>query len=63
MSKQCIICSKNTATGNRVSKSNKKTRRKFKANLQKIKIQRGCSKVKAYVCTRCLKTGKVRKAV
>ena len=36
MSRVCNICGKGQATGNNVSHSNRKTRRTFKANVQKI---------------------------
>jgi large subunit ribosomal protein L28 len=39
------------------------TKRRFDPNLQKIRVLvKGASK-RAYVCTRCLKGGKVQKAV
>ncbi|MFC2061941.1 50S ribosomal protein L28 [Elusimicrobiota bacterium] len=63
MSKKCIVCNKGTATGNNVSKSNRKTPRTFKANLQKIRILLDGTKVRAYVCTRCIKSNKVKKTV
>jgi large subunit ribosomal protein L28 len=38
------------------------TKRRFDANLQKVRItERGALK-RVYVCTRCLKAGKVTKA-
>jgi large subunit ribosomal protein L28 len=39
------------------------TRRRFDANLQKIRVLVKGSPVRAYVCTRCLKAGKVTKAI
>jgi len=39
------------------------TRRRFNPNLQKVRIIVGSTPARAYVCTRCLKTGKVQKAV
>jgi large subunit ribosomal protein L28 len=39
------------------------TRRRFEPNLQKIRIFVNGVKKRAYVCTRCLKAGKVQKAV
>ena len=63
MSRQCVICGKKPQTGNAVSHSNRKTKRLFMPNLQKIRIRLGGKKVKAYVCTKCLKAGKVVKAI
>jgi len=39
------------------------TKRRFEPNLQRIRVLIGGSPTRAYVCTRCLKAGKVEKAV
>ena len=39
------------------------TKRRFNPNLQKVRIDDGGTPRRAYVCTRCLKAGKVTKAV
>ena len=39
------------------------TRRRFEPNLQRIRILLDGSPTRAYVCTRCLKAGKVQKAL
>lgn len=39
------------------------TRRRFNPNLQKVRLILGGAPTRAYVCTRCLKAGKVQKAV
>lgn len=38
------------------------TKRRFDANLQKVRIDVGGHSSREYVCTRCLKAGKVTKA-
>ena len=38
------------------------TKRRFDPNLQKVRIQENGTKLRAYVCTRCLKSNKVIKA-
>jgi large subunit ribosomal protein L28 len=38
------------------------TRRRFDPNLQRVRIQDGKRTRRVYVCTRCLKSGKVLKA-
>ena len=63
MSKRCIVCSKKARTGNSVSHSNRKSKRLWNANLQKINILIEGKKSKEYVCTKCLKAGKVQKAL
>jgi large subunit ribosomal protein L28 len=62
MSYKCIICGKKNASGNNVSHSNRKTKRKFKANLQKINILVEGQKQKELVCTSCIKAQKIQKA-
>ena len=38
------------------------TKRRFDPNLQRVRILVGDAPQRAYVCTRCLKSGKVQKA-
>ena len=38
------------------------TKRRFDPNLQKVRIQENGTPRRAYVCTRCLKAGKVLKS-
>jgi large subunit ribosomal protein L28 len=38
------------------------TKRRFNPNLQKVRIEVGGGPRREYVCTRCLKSGKVQKA-
>jgi len=49
-------------TGNKVSHSQRKTRRVWEPNLQKVKYRAGNQAKRGLICTRCLKTGKVEKA-
>ena len=39
------------------------TRRRFNPNLQKVRVFLNGVAQRAYVCTRCLKAGKITKAV
>jgi len=39
------------------------TKRRFNPNLQKVRILVGKAPKRVYVCTRCLKAGKVTKAL
>lgn len=63
MAKDCVICGKNTHTGNNVSHSNIRTKRRWKPNIQKVKILIKGTPQKANVCTRCLKAGKAQRAL
>jgi len=64
MSRKCEICGKGQVSGNRVSHSNRHTRRKWNANIQTVRVAESNGAVrKAKVCTKCLKSGKVTRAV
>ena len=39
------------------------TKRRFEPNLQRVRVVLGGKAARAYVCTRCLRGGKVEKAV
>ena len=39
------------------------TKRRFDPNLQRVRVLLSGKATRAYVCTRCLKSGKVEKAV
>lgn len=53
---KCEICGKGPMTGHNVSFSQRKTKRVFKPNIQRMTVYEGGRRVKKYVCTRCLKT-------
>ena len=62
MARACEICGKGKASGYRVSHANNRTKRTFMPNLQKIRIALpNGSNRKALVCTRCIRSGRVRK--
>ena len=62
MANFCYVCNKGPATGNRVSNANNKRKRRFMPNLQRVRVLEDGQAVRVRVCTRCLKTGKIRKA-
>jgi large subunit ribosomal protein L28 len=63
MANRCEICNKKISFGNNVSHSHKKTNRIFKPNIQKTKVLINGAVKKINICTKCLKSGKVTKAV
>jgi large subunit ribosomal protein L28 len=62
MARICHSCGKRPAFGQSRSHSMVATKRRFDANLQKVRISEGGAPKRVYVCTRCLKAGKVTKA-
>ena len=63
MAHSCDICGKGPRFGNRVSHANNVTPRVWYPNIQRIRIQVGRSRKRKHVCTRCLRSGIVLKAV
>jgi large subunit ribosomal protein L28 len=63
MSKRCVICDKGTRVGNNVSHANNKTKTTWLPNLQRIKAKINGSVRKVLVCTRCIRSGKIEKAI
>lgn len=60
---KCEICGKSVQFGNNVSHSNKKTRRMWKPNIRRVRVMDNGRAMKKYVCTRCIRSGKIVKAV
>jgi large subunit ribosomal protein L28 len=63
VAKVCYSCRKGPAFGHSRSHSMVATKRRFDPNLQKVRIMVKGAPTREYVCTRCLKAGKVLKAV
>lgn len=62
MSKVCTTCGKGPGFGNNRSKSLRATRRRFDPNLHKVRAMIDGAVRRVYVCTRCIKSGRVEKA-
>lgn len=54
---KCEICGKGPLSGHNVSFSQRKTKRQFKPNVQRVTLYEDGRKVRKYLCTRCIKTG------
>lgn len=63
MSKKCEICGKGPLVGNNVSHAHNLNKRRWMPNLHKMRIKDGDKTKRAYVCTQCLRSGKVMKAI
>lgn len=59
MARRCAVCGKEPRTGNTVSHSHHKTKRRFAPNLQRVRTMIGGTRRRVMVCTACLKGGKV----
>ena len=63
MSKKCEICGKGQVSGNTVSHSNIHTRRKWNPNIQTVRVNENGTVRKINVCTRCINSNKVTRAL
>jgi large subunit ribosomal protein L28 len=59
MSYKCSICDKTSKTGNTVSHSHRATKRIFHPNLRRMRIFLDGKVTHEYVCTGCLRSGKI----
>ncbi|HYI46565.1 MAG TPA: 50S ribosomal protein L28 [Actinomycetota bacterium] len=62
MASVCDICKKTPGFGNNISHSHRRSRRRFNANVQKMRVIVNGTPKRVAVCTRCLKANKVRRA-
>ena len=62
MAQRCDICGKGPQFGSRVSHAHNVTNRRFNPNIQKVRavLENGTHQ-RIRVCTRCLRSGKVKK--
>jgi len=62
MARVCEICGKRPIFGRSVSHAHNVTKRRFMPNLQRVRALVNGTPKRIYVCTSCLKSGKVIKA-
>ncbi len=60
---RCQVCGKGKVVGNHVSHANNRTKRQVYPNLQRARVVLDGRTQRAYVCTRCMRSGLVKKAV
>jgi large subunit ribosomal protein L28 len=63
MAKVCSVCGKGPSFGHNRSHSMVATKRRFEPNLQRVRILVNGAARRVHVCTRCLKSGRVQKAL
>jgi len=61
MAKRCEICDKGTVAGHSISHAHNVTNRTWQANLQRVRAVVDGTHRRIWVCTRCLRSGKVQK--
>ena len=63
MAATCDVCGKRPSFGHNISHSNRRTKRRWNPNIQRIRAVVDGSPKRLNVCTSCIKAGKVTKAV
>ncbi|HLR21371.1 MAG TPA: 50S ribosomal protein L28 [Tissierellaceae bacterium] len=63
MARRCEVCDKGKVFGNKVSFSNIKSNRSWKPNIRKVRAIVDGSVKRINVCTKCLKSGYVKRAL
>jgi large subunit ribosomal protein L28 len=63
MAAVCDICGRHPSTGMKVSHSHRRSKRRWLPNIQKVRAVVDGSPRRLHVCTKCLKAGKVVRAV
>jgi large subunit ribosomal protein L28 len=63
MAKQCEVCGKTPVFGNQVSHAHNITSRRWLPNLQRVRVLVNGAARRMNVCTRCIRSNRVQKAV
>jgi len=64
MGRVCQVCGRKTTFGRTVSHAHNVSSRLFKPNLQRVRVRQGAGSTRRIsICTRCLRSGAVQKAV
>ncbi len=61
--RQCEVCGKGVISGNSISHSNRHSRRSWRANIRTVRALVNGAPKTIKVCTRCLRSGKVERAI
>ncbi|MGE5372574.1 MAG: 50S ribosomal protein L28 [Solirubrobacterales bacterium] len=60
---KCDVCEKGITFGKKYSHSHIRTNRQWKPNTQSVRVMVNGRSIKMNVCTRCLRSGKVTRAI
>lgn len=61
MSRRCEICGKGPLVGYNVSHAHNRNKKVWYPNLHKVKVEINGTKKRIKICSKCLKSGKVKK--
>lgn len=59
---RCALCGRGPVVAHQISHSHKVSRRRQRPNLHRVRVPREGIVSALYVCTRCLRSGRVQKA-
>ena len=59
---KCEVCGKAVSFGNQISHSHRRSNKAWKPNIKRVKVNNNGQTKKTYVCTACLRSGKVERA-
>ena len=59
---KCAICDKGAHFGIKVSHSHRRSNKMWKSNVKSVRVMTDQGPKKMYVCTSCLRSGKVQRA-
>jgi large subunit ribosomal protein L28 len=62
MARTCDLCGKRPSVGNNVSHANNRTKRRWLPNLQRVRANLQGTVKRIWVCTQCIRSGRVLKA-
>ncbi len=60
---KCDVCGKGISTGIKLSHSHIRTKRTWSPNIQRVRALVNGTPKRINVCTRCLRSGKVQRAI
>jgi large subunit ribosomal protein L28 len=63
MAAVCDICGRKPGFGMQVSHSHRRSNRRWQPNIQKVRAMVNGAPRRVHVCAKCLKAGKVQRAV
>jgi large subunit ribosomal protein L28 len=63
MAAVCDICGRKPGFGMQVSHSHRRSNRRWQPNIQKVRAMINGAPRRVHVCAKCLKAGKVQRAV